>query len=83
MESYVAMKATLSPSKECDEINRQMIQNVAAALERLMPSTQQSVKIKLWSWSRQNITAASKRAAYGPKNSLNDQSVRGRFLVAF
>ena len=79
IESYAVMKATLSPSKECDEMNRQMIQNVAAALDSLIPSTQQSVKIKLWSWFRQNITAASTGAVYGPKNPLNDQSVVDAF----
>ena len=75
MESYVAMKAALSPSEECDEMNRQMIQNVAAALDRLIPSTQQSVRIRLWSWFRQNVTAATTKAVYGPNNPLNDQSV--------
>ena len=79
MESYVAMKAALSPSKECDEMNRQMIQNVAAALDSLIPPTQQSPQIRLWSWFRQNITAASTRAVYGPKNPLNDQSVVDAF----
>ena len=79
MELYVAMKAALSPSKECDEMNRQMIQNVAAALDSLIPSTQQSAQIRLWSWFRQNITAASTRAVYGPKNPLNDQSVVDAF----
>lgn len=75
IESYVVMKAALSPSKECDEMNRHMIQNVAAALDGLIPSTQESVRIGLWSWFRQNITAATTRAVYGPKNPLNDQSV--------
>lgn len=79
LESYVAMRVALAPSEECDEMNRQMIQNVAAALDRLIPSTQQSVNIGLWSWFRQNITTATTRAVYGPKNPLNDQSVVDAF----
>ena len=79
MESFVAMEAALSPSKECDEMNRQMIQNVTVALDRLIPSTQHTVRVELWHWFRQNITAASTRAVYGPENPLNDQPVVDAF----
>ena len=79
IETYVAMKAALSPSKESDEMNRQMIQSVAAALDTLIPSTEPSVRIGLWSWFRQNVTAATTRAVYGPKNPFNDQSVVDAF----
>lgn len=47
MESYAAMRAALSPSTEFDEMNRQMIQNIAASLDRLKPSSQQPAKIGL------------------------------------
>ena len=79
METYVVMKAALSPSKESDQMNRQMIQSVAAALETLIPSTEPSARIGLWSWFRQNVTAATTRAVYGPKNPFNDQSVVDAF----
>lgn len=79
IESHVVMKAALSPSKECDEMNRQTLQNVAAALDSLIPSTQQSLRIGLWSWFRQNVTLATTRAVYGPKNPFNDQTVVNAF----
>ena len=75
MESYAAMRAALSPSLEFDEMNRQMMQNIAVSFDRLRQSTQQPTKIGLSGWFRRNVTATSTNAVYGPQNPFDDQSV--------
>ena len=79
MESHAAAKAALSPSPEFDDMNRQMIQNVAASLEALKPSVQGSVRIGLSEWFRRNVTAAATNAVYGPQNPFKNQSVVDAF----
>lgn len=79
MESYAAMRAALSPSPEFDEMNRQMIENVAASLDGLKPPTHQSVKLGLSKWFRRNVTAASTNSVYGPQNPFKDQSIVDAF----
>ena len=82
MESYVAMRAALSPGPEFDEMNRHMIQNIAVALDGLKQSTQQPTRIGLSRWFRRNITAASTSSVYGPQNPFKDQSVVEAFWYA-
>ncbi len=79
MESYAAMRAALSPSAGFDDMNRQMIENVAAALDGLKPSTHQPVIIGLSKWFRRNVTAATTNSVYGPLNPFKDQSVVDAF----
>ena len=79
MESYAALRAALSPSSEFDEMNRQMIQNVATSLDKLKSSEQQPIQIGLSNWIRRNVTAASTNAVYGPQNPFKDQSIVDAF----
>ena len=79
MESSVAMRAALSPSPEFDDMNRQMIQNVAISLDELKPSEQRPIQIGLSKWFRRNVTAASTNAVYDPQYPFQDQSVVDAF----
>ena len=79
MESYAAMRAALSPGPDFDEMNRKMIENVAASLDGLRLQTSQPVKIGLSKWFRRNVTAASTNSVYGPHNPFKDQSVVDAF----
>ncbi len=79
MESYAAMRAALSPSAGFDDMNRQMIENVAATLDGLKLSTHQPVIIGLSKWFRRNVTAATTNSVYGPLNPFKDQSVVDAF----
>ena len=79
MESYAALRAALSPSPEFDEMNRQMIQNIATSLDKLKSSEQQPIQIGLSKWIRCNVTAASTNAVYGPQNPFKDQSIVDAF----
>lgn len=79
MESYAAMRAALSPSAGFDDMNRQMIENVAASLDGLKPSMHQPVIIGLSKWFRRNVTAATTNSVYGPLNPFKDQSVVDAF----
>ncbi len=79
IESYASMRAALSPGTGFDEMNRQMIQNVAASLDALKPSSNQPARISLVKWFRDNVIAATTNAVYGPQNPFNDQSVADAF----
>lgn len=79
MESYAAMRAALSPSPGFDEMNRKMIESVAASLDLLRLPTRQPVEIGLSKWFRRNVTAASTSSVYGPQNPFKDQSVVDAF----
>jgi len=79
IESYAAMREALSPGARFDEMNRQMLQNVAAALDGLKPSPTQPAKIDLVKWFRLNIVTATTNAVYGPQNPFKDQSVVDAF----
>lgn len=79
MESHAAMRAALSPSAGFDDMNRQMIENVVASLDKLNPSTHQPVIEGLSKWIRRNVTAATTNSVYGPLNPFEDQSVVDAF----
>lgn len=79
IESYATMRAALSPCKEFDDMNREMIQGVTTSLDELKPSSNQPARIQLVKWFRSNVTAATTSAVYGPQNPFNDQSVADAF----
>lgn len=78
MDSYASMRAALTPGPELDEMNRVMIQNVAASLDDLS-TTGKPVKKGLARWLRSAITIATTNAVYGPQNPYKDQSVQDAF----
>ena len=75
MESYEAMRAALQPGIALDEMNRLMIQSVAASLDSLTAKDSKSVNIKLSSWLRDSITAATTDSVYGPQNPFKAREV--------
>jgi hypothetical protein len=78
MDSFSAMRDALVPGPNLDEMNRAMIQNVAASLDELM-TTGKPVKKCLARWLRDTITIATTNAVYGPQNPYKDQSVQDGF----
>lgn len=75
MESYEAMRAALQPGTALDEMNRLMIQSVATSLDKLTAKESKCVKIKLSSWLRDSITAATTDSVYGPQNPFKAQEI--------
>ena len=59
MEAYAGMRAALSPGPGLDDMNRVMIQNIAASLDSLKPSSGSRTKLELAKWLRQSVTAAT------------------------
>ncbi|ESZ97926.1 putative cytochrome P450 [Sclerotinia borealis F-4128] len=79
MESYHAMRGALTPGSGLDQMNRIMIQNVAASLDDLMPSGKKSVNIKLSEWLRRVVTKATTNSVYGPQNPFKEAGVQDSF----
>lgn len=76
MEAQATMKAALQPgSTEVDDMNRSMIGHIAKALDALQPGT----KIGMYTWLRDNITAATTRSVYGPMNPYDDNTIIDAF----
>ena len=79
MESYASMRAALSAGPGLDEMNRVMIQNIAASLDSLQLSSGSRTKIQLSGWLRQHVTAATTNSVYGPQNPFKDLEVADAF----
>ncbi|KAL6713087.1 hypothetical protein ACLMJK_009208 [Lecanora helva] len=80
MESYQAMRAALAPGVDLDAMNRIMVQNVAASLERLQPEKgRPSTNINLMHWLRHELTMATTNAVYGPRNPYANRDVENGF----
>lgn len=79
MESYAAMRAALAPGPHLDKMNRVMIENIAAALDRLTASDAKPTKLGLASWLRSSVTAATTNSVYGPQNPFKEQAVEDGF----
>lgn len=79
MEAYAGMRAALSPGPGLDDMNRVMIQNIAASLDSLKPSSGSRTKIELAKWLRQSVTAATTNSVYGPQNPFKDLEVADAF----
>jgi hypothetical protein len=78
MESYAGMRAALAPGPDLDEMNRVMIQNIAASIEDLRTSSK-VVEKGLARWLRNTITIATTNSVYGPQNPYKAQSVQDAF----
>ena len=79
MESYAGMRAALSAGHGLDEMNRVMIQNIAASLDSLKPAPGTRIKIGLAKWLRRSVTAATTNSVYGPQNPFKDLMVVDAF----
>ncbi|KAK0673550.1 cytochrome P450 [Cercophora samala] len=77
-ESHIALKEGTKPAN-IDEMNRDMLREVATSLDILEPPVGQTKKIKLYSWLRTTLTSATTKAVYGPLNPYDDQSVADAF----
>lgn len=79
METYAAMRAALAPGPDLDNMNRVMIQNIAAALDHLTAAGGKHAKIGLAKWLRSSVTAATTNSVYGPQNPFKQQAVEDGF----
>ena len=79
MDSYACMRAALSPGPGLDDMNRVMIQNIAASLDSLKPASGSRTKIGLAKWLRRVVTEATTNSVYGPQNPFKDVEVADAF----
>lgn len=79
MESYEAMRAALKPGAGLDNMNRLMMQSIAASLDSLIPESSGSVNIQLAQWLRNRVTSATTTSVYGPQNPFQDEKVADSF----
>lgn len=83
MESYEAMRAALKPGAGLDDMNRLMIQSIAASLDSLTSETSQTVRLQLAGWLRESVTAATTNSVYGPQNPFKEKEVVNAFWYVF
>jgi hypothetical protein len=74
-EVHHAIKNTLKPGADLDDMNREMIKVVGSELDKLEPTINEAKNINFWSWARNVITEATTKSVYGPENPYNDPSV--------
>ena len=79
METYAGMRAALYPGPGLDHMNRVMIQNIAASLNSLKPSSGSRTKIGLAQWLRRSVTEATTNSVYGPQNPFQNLEVVDAF----
>lgn len=80
VESYQVMRSALTPGADLDAMNRVMIQNLAASMERIRPEKGGSnPSISLMHWLRHELTTATTNAVYGPLNPYADRNVEDGF----
>ncbi|MCJ1251288.1 hypothetical protein MMC30_008520 [Trapelia coarctata] len=80
MDVYKSMRSSMAPGAYLDSMNRVMIANVAASMEKLCTRENASKpKIGLAEWLRHEITLATTNAVYGPKNPYLDNEVEAGF----
>ncbi|KAK0701165.1 cytochrome P450 [Apiosordaria backusii] len=77
-ESHVALKEGTKPAN-IDDMNREMLREVASSLDLLEPTVGQAKRIQLYSWLRTTLTSATTKAVYGPLNPYNDKSIADAF----
>ena len=79
MDFHKSMGPSLAPGAGLDGMNRVMIQNVAASLQKLDRESGQGTRIGLVEWIRHEITIATSNAVYGPMNPFNDPKAEEAF----
>lgn len=78
METYAAMRAALQPGPALDEMNRAMLTEINKSLHILAPAKEKK-EFGLFEWLRDNLTLATTRAVYGPRNPLDEKEIRDAF----
>lgn len=79
MDSYTAMRDSLKPGSQLDDMNRVMIQEIAESLDGLQPAKGESRKVRMYSWLRDAVTTATTRSVYGPMNPYDDKAIADAF----
>ena len=79
IETYAAIKRTLAPGPNLDEMNYKMVQNVTASLDSLKSPSMGMKRIKLGKWLFKNVTAATTNSVYGVHNPFLDQTIVDSF----
>lgn len=79
MESYEAMRTALKPGAALDDMNRLMMQSIAASLDNLTSEANTNIEIGLSGWLRNSVTAATTASVYGPSNPFRDRDVVNAF----
>ena len=79
MDTYREMKKALAPGPHLDQMNRTMLQIVAASLESLRVPKSDSKEINLMSWIRHELTMATTYSVYGPQNPFADPVIQKAF----
>ena len=79
MDFHKSMGSSLAPGAGLDGMNRVMIQDVAASLQKLDRGSGQGTRIGLVEWIRHEITIATTNAVYGPMNPFNDPKAEEAF----
>lgn len=78
MELHGGIRLALGAGPDLDRMNREMVQSIAASLDRLEVSTDKA-KLKLAKWVRRNVTIATTNSVYGPQNPFKDESIADAF----
>jgi len=81
-DSHEGVKAALKPGLALDDMNRVMIQEIARALDLLLPLEKASARFNMYDWLRNAITTATTRSVYGPMNPFEDKAVADAFWYA-
>ncbi|KAI0197471.1 cytochrome P450 [Astrocystis sublimbata] len=79
MESNTAMHAALQPGADLDDMNRAMIQGIAASLDELQPAKEETRRLGLSAWLTKVVTEATTRSVYGPLNPYDDPEIVDAF----
>ena len=79
MEFHKSLAPSLAPGAGLDGMNRIMIQNVAASLEKLSTGKGKSTRVGLVAWLRHEITMATTNAVYGPMNPFQNPKAEEAF----
>jgi len=80
MQSRTAIHDALMPGTNLDDMNRAMIQEVARALDALLPSAgEECTTININAWLRKVITTATTRSVYGPLNPYENPHIADAF----
>lgn len=79
MEMRAAMHEALKPGPHLDGMSRDMIQEVAKALDALQPGRGDATRIAVYGWVRDVLTTASTRSVYGPMNPYDDKATAEAF----
>ena len=80
MEFYQSMHPALAPGQGLDGMNRVMIQNIAASIDKLKaPRKGEATRIKLMEWLQHELTLATTNAVYGHMNPFQNPKIEKAF----